>query len=208
MRTVTSSAQLLFEFAARAEIVDRVVATVGNRVITQSEIVRQTRIAAFLNGEPVDLSADSRRKTAGRIIEQELIRKEAQLSRYPQPEMWEAEKMTREARAAKSLGEERWQLELKRCGITEEELSKHFALQLQALRFTDYRFRPAVQVNESDVREYHAQKFKGKTGPPFEDAREALERELIDQRVDQLLDRWLKEARILTRIEIREDSFK
>ena len=114
----------------------------------------------------------------------------------------------KETREAKSLGDEAWQRELKRSGITVEELTKHFALQLQALRFTEYRFRPAVQVNESDVREYHAQKFKGKTAPSFEDARSALERELIDQRVDQSLDRWLKEARMQTRIEIREDSFK
>ena len=208
MGVSTAIAALLFALAARGEIVDRVVATVGTQVITQSEIVRQIRITAFLNGEAVDLSADSRRKTAGRIIEQELIRKEALLSRYSQPETWEAEKIMKETREAKSIGEEEWQRELKRYGITVDELTKHFALRLQALRFTDYRFRPAVQVNESDVREYHSQKFKGKTGPPFEDAREALERELIDQRVDQLLDRWLKEARILTRIEIREDSFK
>jgi hypothetical protein len=79
---------------------------------------------------------------------------------------------------------------------------------LRALRFTEYRFRPAVQINESDVREYHARKFKGKAAPPFEDVREALERELIGERVDQSLDRWLKEARIQTRIEIRDDSFK
>ncbi len=208
MRSASTTAVVLFALAAQGEIVDRVVATVGNQVITQSEIVRQTRIAAFLNGEPVDLSAASRRKTAERIIEQELIAKEALLSQYPRPEIWEAEKMVKENRDAKSLSEEQWQLEMKRYGITEAELVKHFEMQLQTLRFTDYRFRPAVQINESDVREYHAQKFKGQTAPPFEDAREALERELIDKRVDESLDKWLKEARMQTRIEIREDSFK
>ena len=113
-----------------------------------------------------------------------------------------------ETRDSRGFSAEDWQRELKRYGIAEAELSRHFALQLQALRFTEYRFRPSVQINESDVREYHARKFKGKVAPPFEDAREALERELIDERVDQFLDRWLKEARIQTRIEIREESFK
>lgn len=205
---MTSTAVLFLALAASGEIVDRVVATVGNQVITQSEIIRQIRIAAFLNGEPIDLSAKSRRATAERIIEQELIRKEALLSRYPQPEKWEAEKLMKDTREAKSISDQAWQRQLKQFGITEEELSKHFGLQLQTLRFTEYRFRPAVQVTESDIREYHAQKFKGKAAPPFEDARETLERDLIDQRVDQLLDRWLKEARVQTRIEIREDSFK
>ncbi len=208
MRARVAAVLLTAALFARGEIIDRVVATVGNQVITQSEIVRQTRITAFLNGTPVDLSAASRRKTTERIIEQELIRKEAQISRYPQPEIWETEKMLRETREARAVSEPEWQQLLKRYGISEEELLRHFSLQLRALRFTDYRFRPAVQVNESEVREFHDKKYAGKTAPPFEDSRETLERELIDERVDQSLDRWLKEARILTRVEIREESFR
>jgi hypothetical protein len=208
MQTAAPAFVLLFALSAQGAIVDRIVVTVGNQVITQSEIERQTRIAAFLNGVPVDLSAASRRKTAERIIEQELIRKEARLSQYPRPEIWEAEKMMKEAREAKSMSEVQWQHALKQYGLTEAELVQHFETQLQTLRFTDYRFRPAVQISEGDLREYSAQKYKGKTAPPLEDAREALERELIDQRVDQSLDRWLKEARMQTRIEIREASFK
>ena len=199
---------LPFAMSARAEIVDRIVSTVGNQVITQSEIVRQTRIAAFLNGQPADLSAESRRKTLERIIEQELIRREAQLSRYPEPEPWEVEKAIKATREARSIGEAEWQGELKRAGITSEELSKHFALQLRALRFTEFRFRPAIQINEKDLREFYARNYKGKTAPPFEEAREALERMLIDEQVNQSLDRWLKEARGRSRIEIHEDSFK
>jgi len=199
---------LLLTGVSHAEIIDRVVGTVGNQVITQSEVIRQTRIAAFLNDEPVDLSAASRRKTAERIIEQELIRREAQLSRYPQPESWEAEKLLSETKAARTNTDAEWTGLLKKYGITEEELIRHFTLQLRALRFTDFRFRPAVQVSESDVREYHTRKYAGRTAPPFEDAREKLERDLIDEKVDQSLDRWLKEARVTTRVEIREDSFQ
>src|SRR5262249_49424474 len=60
--------------AGRAEIIDRVAVVVGNRVITESEILREVRLTAFLNGAPLDFSAASKRKTAERLVEQRLIR--------------------------------------------------------------------------------------------------------------------------------------
>ena len=46
----------------RAEIIDRVAVVVGKRVITESEIVREIRLTAFLNGAPLDFSAASKRR--------------------------------------------------------------------------------------------------------------------------------------------------
>src|SRR5438046_1912632 len=78
---------LFFALAAcRAEIIDRVAVVVGNSVITESEILREIRLTAFLNGEPLDFSPASKRKTAERLVEQRLIRIEADSSLYPPPE--------------------------------------------------------------------------------------------------------------------------
>src|SRR5436309_13062632 len=76
---------LLLLCAGRAEIIDRVAVVVGNRVITESEILREIRLTAFLNGAALDFSAASRRRTAERLVEQRLIRNEIESSRFPEP---------------------------------------------------------------------------------------------------------------------------
>ncbi len=68
-----------------AEIIDRIVITVGNQVITQSQVDDEIRVTAFLNHEKVDLSAAARKQAASRLIEQALIKREMDLSRYPLP---------------------------------------------------------------------------------------------------------------------------
>jgi len=59
-----------------AEIIDRIVVSVGNQVVTASEIRREIQMTAFLNGTQVDFGADSRHKATERLIEQKLVRKE------------------------------------------------------------------------------------------------------------------------------------
>src|SRR5262245_7837713 len=75
---------LCFVFVASAagEVIDRIAVSVNNRVITESEILRQIRITAFMNGEKPDFSAENKRRTADRLVEQALIRHEIETSRY------------------------------------------------------------------------------------------------------------------------------
>src|SRR5262245_28201832 len=80
----------------RAEIIDRVAVVVGNRVITESEILREIRLTAFLNGEPLDFSAGVRRKTAERLVEQRLIRNEMESNLYPIPAADTVEQMAKD----------------------------------------------------------------------------------------------------------------
>jgi hypothetical protein len=61
---------------AHAEVIDRIAVTLDNQVITQSEILLEIRLTAFLNGDSLDFSTESRKKAADRLVEQKLIRKE------------------------------------------------------------------------------------------------------------------------------------
>ena len=53
-----------------AAIIDRIAITVANQVITESQIDDEIRVTAFLNREPLDLSAAAKKQAAGRLIEQ------------------------------------------------------------------------------------------------------------------------------------------
>src|SRR5438477_7552515 len=67
---------LALAIAASATIIDRVSVSVGNRVITASELDRQIRVTAFQNGVKPDFSPAARRATADRMVEQKLIQRE------------------------------------------------------------------------------------------------------------------------------------
>ena len=69
----------------RAEIIDRIAVSVGNQAITISDLDREIRVTAFLNRTPPDFSPAARRATADRMVEQRLILRELENSRYPSP---------------------------------------------------------------------------------------------------------------------------
>jgi antitoxin component of MazEF toxin-antitoxin module len=183
-----------------AEIIDRIVITAGNQVITQSQVDEEIRVTAFLNREKVDLSADARKQAAGRLIEQALIKREMDLSRYPLPELGDTGESL-ESLKAMYPSETDFQDALQSYGITTDELTRRLWWQLTLLRFIDYRFRPGIQIPAADVQAYYRQQVseweqKGtKPIPALEEARDQIEEILTQKRIDQALEQWIKDTR-------------
>jgi hypothetical protein len=163
----------------RAEIIDRIMVSVGNQVITDSEVRRELRMTAFLNGSELDLGAESRRKAVERLIDQKLIRKEMELGSYPQPEAREAEALLLQVRGQRFHSDAEYTLALKKYGISESDLKSHLLWQLTLLRFVEFRFR----------------------GPGGTDGD-------ADTETDKQMELWLKQARARTRISYRPETSK
>jgi len=183
-----------------AEIIDRIVITVANQVITQSQINDEIRVTAFLNREPADFSADARKQAAGRLIEQALIKREMDLSHYPLPEIGDAGESLQSLKATYS-SETDFQNALQASGITVDELTRRLWWQLTLLRFIDYRFRPGIQIPAPDVQAYYRQQVseweqKGTNPiPTLEESRDQIEEILTQKRIDQALEQWIKDTR-------------
>ncbi len=190
----------------RGEIIDRIAVSVGNAVITQSEIEQEIRITAFLNNEPADFSAEARRKAAERLVEQKLVRREITLSRYPVPPASDAEPGLKRL-MARYPNAGAFQNALEKYGIGERELMDHLLWQLTLLRFVDVRFRPGVQVSDQEVREYFEKKL-APAAASLDDVREKIQEVLVSERVDRDLDQWLKLARQRVGVEYRKDAFQ
>ncbi|MGI8991190.1 MAG: hypothetical protein ACR2I2_16625 [Bryobacteraceae bacterium] len=191
---------LVFAFATlrlSAEIVDRVAVSIGNQVITESELLREIRLAAFFNGGKPDFSPASKHQAAERLIEQKLIRKEMELGRDPQPTSAEGGQML--DRFDKSP----------EYGLTRDDIKAHLEWQAALLKFIDFRFRPAVRVTNRDIQQYYQQHFAAAPGnkATLDDVRERIDRTLTAQRADQQMDAWLKDARKRTRIVFHEEAF-
>ena len=187
-------------FLLPAEIIDRIVITVANQVITQSQVDEEIRVTAFLNRDKLDLSADAKKEAANRLIEQALIKREMDLSRYPLPALSDTGESLRTLKAMYP-SEAEFQDALQSYGITPDELSRRLWWQLTLLRFIDYRFRPGIQIPAADVQAYYRQQVseweqKGtKPIPTLEESRDQIEEILTQKRIDKALDQWIKDTR-------------
>jgi len=203
----------LLASSAPAEIVDRIAVTIGDRVVTEQQIVHEIRVAAFLNREKPDVSAAAKRDAAERLIKQELIRRDMESVHYPMPEKSEADPLEKQI-VEQYGGEATYSAALGTYALTREEVREQLWWQLTTLRFIDYRFKPAVQVPDAAVESYYREqvekwKAKGqKDIPSFEQSRDSIEQILTAARVDQALDSWLGEARKQLNIRYRKDAFE
>ncbi len=194
--------------AIPAETLDRIAVTVGPDVITESELIRDLRVTAFLEHKPVDLSPAARRQAAQRMVDQILILREAVDSHVSLPSTEAAAGLVEPYKT-----DANYQADLDRYGISERDLSAHLLAGLRTLAFTDLRFRPDVQISPEDLRNYYDQLAR-QNAPntarlgSFEENRDQIEKLLIEQRVMQSLDQWLETARAAANIRYREKAFE
>jgi len=201
--------------AARGDIVDRIAVSVGNRVITTSDLDREIRVNAFLAGVKPDFTPAGKRATAERMVEQKLIRRELETSRYPVPDAAEVEPALEDFKKNLEGNEEEYQKTLASYGITEQDVKNELLWQRMLLAFIEVRFRPGIQVSDQDIRN----DFENVVAPAaraahpgqpvaLEDYRDQIVRKLAEKRVDQELDQWLEEARKRTDIVFHEEVFQ
>jgi len=201
--------------AVRAEIIDRVAVSVGNSAISASDLDREIRITAFLNGVKPDFSPINKRATADRMVEQKLIRRELELSRYPTPEASAVESEIAEFRKMHFKSDTDFQRALTEAGVSEKEVRDELLWQLMLLRFIQVRFRPGVQVSEQEIQDYFEKTVKpaAQAAHPgqavtLDDYHDDIEDTLAGRRADQELDKWLKEVRQRTLVVYHEEAFQ
>ena len=198
---------------SRADIIDRIAITVGNQVITETQIEEEIRVTAFLNRDKLDLSQSSREQAAGRLIEQALVRREMDLSHYPFPDA-EAAAAALETVKSTYANQDEYARALESYGITEGDLTRRLLWQITLLRFIDYRFRPGIQIPTADVQTYYRQQVsnwerKGvKPIPSLEESRDQIEEILTQKRIDEALDQWMTDTRKQVTVNYHDSSLK
>jgi hypothetical protein len=203
----------LLMIAGRAEVLDRIAVTAGKHVISEGDILLDLRTVAFLDQKPVEASSDQKRKAADRLVDQYLLLQEASTSRQILPTEADAQQLLDQVKGQYAT-ETEYRGALTRYHLTETQLSDHLLRGIRALRFTDLRFRPEVQLSDDDLHEYYDsmavqwRRANPAQVPTFEASKDQIEKLLTDQRVTQALDRWLGTTRSETQILYKEEVFK
>ncbi len=196
-----------------AVVLDRIAVVVGKQVIKQSELVRDLRVTAFLNREPLDLSSSAKRRAAERLVDQANIRREIANGGYQRPADSEALSLYGGIRQDRFGGSDTTMLAaLSKYGLTRQELIQALLWQLTVLRFIDERFRTGVLVTDEDIESYyqqHSSELKKQSGETSLDKLAPKIRELLEgERVNQNFTAWLDEQRKETPAEFKPAAFE
>ncbi len=191
----------LFVICAHAAVVDRIAITMGRQVITEQQLDEELRVTAFLNHEEISRTLDARRSAADHLIEQLLVRREMEISHYPDLADKDVENYLEEVRAT-FASPDSFSEALAQYDLTESVLKEHLALQLTTLRFIEFRFRPDTDLSKSEIeasyeRQVTAWKAKhpGEAPASLASSRDAIRKALLEQRTDDVLNAWLEESR-------------
>lgn len=199
----------------QAQIIDRVVAIVGRRAVTASEIDLELRIEALLKNESASVSNAKRRQTLERLIDRRLVEQEMAPTNFllvrdnevdAHIEYWRQERFIAEGDLGRALVAYR---------VERDELREYWRQQLNLLRFTDFRFKTGLDIGREDVERYYQDELTptlreegASAPPPLETVYDQIERILINRRVEPMVDVWLKEVRSRTRVVIVAPSFR
>jgi len=196
LAALTAIYALAFAAPARAqEVVDRIAARIESDVILLSEVRELGRYQLFLDGK-----SETEDKLLDRLIDQWIVRSEAEASHFPQPSDEDINRGVE--RVQKSfVSPQEFESRKKECGLGDAEVRHMVAAQLYLSNYLDSRFRPSVQVDAKAIEDFYQHalvpkaKERGQAPPSLDEARDLIEEALVQNGITEQADRWLKESR-------------
>lgn len=183
------------------DVIDRVVARVNGQVILLSDWDEELCFEAFEEARPPDRFLPAERQAAlDRLIDRQLMREQLRLLESVPADTSSVQSRIAEIRAAHAAKTDAsWQSALQRYGLTEAELSRRVASELNLMQSVDARLRPNVQIDEASVDSYYKEKLSSGiartgTAPPPEIAVK-IKQILTEQKMNDLLSTWLQALR-------------
>jgi hypothetical protein len=192
-----------------AEILDRVVASIGDVAITQSDVEHEYRLERFLDGQWPPPLPDSKtlEQARERLTYQKLLLEEEtqDLSRDTALEKAAAEELERVRKRFPS--EQDYQSALQSLQLDEKQILSTLVDQQRILRFIEQRLRPAAAPATTDVESYYRDVFTpeytrthGSPVPPLTEVEGQIQEILVQKKIDQLLADWLEEMKPSRRV--------
>lgn len=181
---------------AAQEVVDRIVARVENDVILLSDVRALASYQQFLDGQ-----RESDDQILDRLIDQWIVRTEADASRTPHPSEADIARGLSRVRSSFASDEE-YEARRKQAGLSEQEVRDMVAAQLYLSNYLDSRFRAAVHLDPKEIEDFYQTavvpraKARGQEPPTLDAARDAIQEALVQNGINQQAEQWLKESRL------------
>jgi hypothetical protein len=194
---------------AFAEKIDRLLAAVNGKVITEGDLKMARSLNAIIFSK--NEASDSENISLSRLIDIELLRQELKNSGMVEEDEAEVESHLQALREAYA-GTGGLAAFLQRFGLQESELVSYLRLESSILRFVNFRFRPFVIVTQEEINQYYQNKFASQLDnaglelPPLTQVSNRIEDILREEKINEVLEPWIANIRRNSRIERFDDD--
>jgi hypothetical protein len=177
------------------ELLDQIAARVESDIILLSEVRTLSRYQMLVNGK-----SESDGAILDRLIDQWIVRNEADTARFPHPAGVEIAHGVEHLQASFASPEE-YQARKKQSGLSDKEIDRMVAEQRYLSNYLDSRFRPAVQVSVKQVEDFYQEavvpraRARSQAPPALDASREYIQEALTQRGINEQADIWLKESR-------------
>jgi hypothetical protein len=182
------------------EVVDRIVARIENDVILLSDVRLLSHYQLLVEGK-----AESDSEILDRLIDQWIVRNEANIARTPKTSDADIDRAVQRLVKGFSTPQD-YEARRKLAGLSEADIRRVTADQLFLNSYLDSRFRPTVHVDEQAVQDFYNNALlpraqaRGTAPPTLEAAHDYIQDALIQRGIDQQAERWLQESHARVRI--------
>jgi len=187
-------------FLGAQELIDRVVARIENDVILLSDVRLLSHYQLLVEGK-----TESDLEILDRLIDQWIVRSEANIARTPQPSDADIDRAVQRLVQGFSSQQD-FEARRKLAGLTEADVRRITADQLFLNSYLDSRFRPTVQISEQAIQDFYKNSLlpraqsRGATPPAFDTAHDFIQEALVQRGINEQADKWLKESHARLRV--------
>jgi len=182
-------------------VVDRIVARIEDDIITLSEVRELGRYQQLVEGR-----AGSDDRLLAELIDQWIVNSEATAARFPRPIEPEVNREL-DGLEKQFASPEAYRARLRELGLS-AAVRRIVERQLYLVRYLDYKFRPAAQVDAEAIEKYYREQLTpqltavGQTVPPLDSVEDEIRELLTERQIGERTSRWLDETRSRLKIEL------
>jgi hypothetical protein len=194
--------------SGNAVVVDGIAARIEDDIITESEVRELSGFQELVEGH-----AAPRNKALDELIDQWIIRTEANAALFPHPAEAEVDREL-ERLQQQFASPEALHARLHEHGLDEAAVRRLLRQELFLTRFLDYRFRPAAQVERKQIEDYYHQELapqlagRGQPLPPLEEVENQIREVLTQREINDRATRWLDDSKSRLKIDIEPGGSK
>ena len=181
--------------SSKPETIDGIAVRIESDIIMDSEV---EELAAYQ--KLVDGKSKPRADLIRELIDQWIVRGEAQAAQYPQPSAADVDRAYSELQKQSGAAADFKNL-CAEARIGEAAVRRMLAQQIYLSRFLDFRFRPAAQADPQQIEKFYDRelvpklKKEGQKVPPLADVEPQIREVLVQREIDALSKQWLDDTR-------------
>ena len=199
---------------------DRVIAVVNNQVVLASDLDAEMRLFQLLprsNGRELEPARALERLTTRAVIEQQILLEDPHGMDVTPAELESSITELRQTLPACKQrdceSEAGWAAYLASLGLSPERVAAYWTNRIAILRFIELRFRSGIRIAPEEIEKYYKETMLPMyatpgAAPALDHVSARIQEILLQQRVNELLNEWLKSLQYQGQVEVLDPALR